>query len=78
MLARARGIPMVVQLGTVADSARTALLDGEGATLELDPTPDQVGLFERRREAAQGEQGFGARHSPPARRRHGAARTYGC
>ena len=50
MLARARGIPMVVQLGTLADSARTALLDGEGATLELDPTPDQVGLFERRRE----------------------------
>ena len=50
MLARARGIPMVVQLGTLADSARTALLDGEGATLELDPTADQVGLFERRRE----------------------------
>ncbi len=51
MLARARGIPMVVQLGTIADNARTALLDGEAATLELDPTPEQVGLFERRREA---------------------------
>lgn len=51
MLARARGIPMVVQLGTVSQDALTALLDGEGATLELDPTPHQVGLFERRREA---------------------------
>ena len=51
MLARARGIPMVVQLGTVSDEARTALLDGEGAMLELNPTPEQVGLFERRREA---------------------------
>jgi phosphotransferase system enzyme I (PtsI) len=50
MLARARGIPMVVQLGLVAASANTALLDGEGATLELDPTAEQVGLFERRRE----------------------------
>ncbi len=77
MLARARGIPMIVQLGSVppsanpsaspkADpstkpdakpsakpSAKTALLDGEGATLELDPTVEQVGLFERRRELHQ-------------------------
>jgi phosphoenolpyruvate-protein phosphotransferase (PTS system enzyme I) len=50
MLARARGIPMVVQLGAVSTSAATALLDGEGATLELDPSMEQVGLFERRRE----------------------------
>ena len=50
MLARARGIPMVVQLGSVSTAADTALLDGEGATLELDPTFEQVGLFERRRE----------------------------
>jgi phosphoenolpyruvate-protein phosphotransferase (PTS system enzyme I) len=50
MLARARGIPMVVQLGSVSATAKTALLDGEGATLELDPTTEQVGLFERRRE----------------------------
>ena len=42
MLARARGIPMVVQLGSVSDEAHTALLDGEGATLELDPTSEQV------------------------------------
>ncbi len=50
MLARARGIPMVVQLGSVADEAHTALLDGEGATLQLDPTSEQIDLFERRRE----------------------------
>ena len=50
MLARARGIPMVVQLGAIPDSGATALLDGEGATLELDPSADQIGLFEKRRE----------------------------
>lgn len=50
MLARARGIPMIVQLGSVPAGARTALLDGEGATLELDPSAEQVGLFERRRD----------------------------
>ncbi len=49
-LARARGIPMVVQLGAVSGGARTALLDGEGATLELDPSTEQIGLFEMRRE----------------------------
>ena len=49
MLARARGIPMVVQLGSVSN-ASVALLDGEGATLELDPSAEQIGLFERRRE----------------------------
>jgi len=49
MLARARGIPMVVQLGSVPDAA-VALLDGEGATLELDPSAEQIGPFERRRE----------------------------
>ncbi|MCP3472281.1 phosphoenolpyruvate--protein phosphotransferase [Bradyrhizobium sp. CCGUVB1N3] len=50
MLARARGIPMVVQLGTVPAAGATALLDGEGATLELDPSIEQIGLFEKRRE----------------------------
>jgi phosphoenolpyruvate-protein phosphotransferase (PTS system enzyme I) len=48
MLARARGIPMIVQLGSVPGNARTALLDGEGATLELNPSAEQIGLFERR------------------------------
>ena len=50
MLARARGIPMVVQLGAVSTGAASALLDGEGATLELDPSSERLGLFERRRE----------------------------
>jgi phosphoenolpyruvate-protein phosphotransferase (PTS system enzyme I) len=50
MLACARGIPMIVQLGSVPANARTALLDGEGATLELDPSAEQIGLFERRRD----------------------------
>lgn len=50
MLARARGIPMVVQLGSLPGSGATALLDGEGATLELDPSAEQVGQFEKRRE----------------------------
>lgn len=53
MLARARGIPMVVQLGSVPAGAKIALLDGEGATLELDPTAEQVGRFERRRNSQQ-------------------------
>ncbi len=53
MLARARGIPMIVQLGSVSPNAKTALLDGEGATLELDPTAEQVRLFERRRDLHQ-------------------------
>jgi phosphoenolpyruvate-protein phosphotransferase (PTS system enzyme I) len=50
MLARARGLPMVVQLGSVPANARTALLDGEAATLELDPDAEQIGLFEHRRD----------------------------
>jgi phosphoenolpyruvate-protein phosphotransferase (PTS system enzyme I) len=51
LLARSRGIPMVVQLGAVAEQAHAALLDGERATLELDPNAEQVDVFERRREA---------------------------
>ena len=51
MLARARGIPMVVQLGAIPEIGATALLDGEGATLELDPSAEQVRLFEKRRES---------------------------
>lgn len=51
MLARARGVPMVVQLGTIPAAGSTALLDGEGATLELDPSAEQISSFEARREA---------------------------
>jgi phosphoenolpyruvate-protein phosphotransferase (PTS system enzyme I) len=50
MLARSRGIPMVVQLGAVSADAATALLDGESATLDLDPTAEQIGLFEQRQD----------------------------
>jgi phosphoenolpyruvate-protein phosphotransferase (PTS system enzyme I) len=51
MLARGRGIPMVVQLGAIPEVGATALLDGEAATLELDPGAEQVRLFEKRRES---------------------------
>ncbi len=50
ILARAHGVPMVVQLGVIAERAATALLDGDSAMLELDPTAEQVGRFERRRD----------------------------
>jgi phosphotransferase system enzyme I (PtsI) len=50
MLARSKGIPMIVQLGAIPESGEMALLDGEGATLEVDPSPEQIGLFEKRRE----------------------------
>ena len=50
LLAHPRGIPMVVQLGSVSARGETAILDGENATLELDPSAEQVDLFETRRE----------------------------
>jgi phosphotransferase system enzyme I (PtsI) len=42
---------MVVQIGAVPDAGATALLDGEGAILELDPGTEQIRLFEARRES---------------------------
>ena len=51
MLARARSIPMIVQLGAVLDEAGAALLDGERATLELDPSASRLAAFEARRAA---------------------------
>jgi phosphotransferase system enzyme I (PtsI) len=48
MLARARGIPMVVQLGALPDETGTVLLDGEQATLELDPPESRVADFKAR------------------------------
>ena len=59
-------------------SARTALLDGEGATLELDPTSEQVGLFERRRETHRQETALRRARFCAGPRRHGTARRYGC
>src|SRR5260370_35253744 len=51
MLARARGIPMVVQLGQLPAEAGMALLDGERATLELDPPAARMPAFAVRRAA---------------------------
>jgi phosphoenolpyruvate-protein phosphotransferase (PTS system enzyme I) len=68
MLARARGVPMVVQLGVLPESARIALLDGERATLELDPSVAEVAAFAARRAAHAGESAAarGALAAPPA------------
>ena len=50
MLARARGVPMVVQLGAALPGGATAaLLDGDGATLEVDPSAARVAAFEAHR-----------------------------
>jgi len=45
MLARARGVPMVVQIGDVPSATR-ALLDAEQGVLELDPSDEQMRAFE--------------------------------
>jgi phosphotransferase system enzyme I (PtsI) len=55
MLARARGIPMIVQLGDLPDKEATALLDGEQATLELDPSASRIADFENRRALYTGD-----------------------
>lgn len=60
MLARARAVPMVVQLGAIPETGATALLDGEQATLELDPPAARIAMFEARR-AAHAENGAAAR-----------------
>jgi phosphotransferase system enzyme I (PtsI) len=54
MLARARGVPMVVQLGDVPDRLGLALLDGERATLALDPSAPEHAAFAARRAAHAG------------------------
>jgi phosphotransferase system enzyme I (PtsI) len=51
MLARARAVPMVVQLGALPENNGLVLLDGEAATLELDPAPARLAAFETRRAA---------------------------
>lgn len=52
MLARSRGVPMVVQLGALPPAA-TVLLDGEEATLELDPGAARIAAFEARCAASE-------------------------
>ena len=51
MLARARGVPMVVQLGKLPNAA-IALLDGERGTIEFDPAAAQIAAFDSRRAAS--------------------------
>jgi phosphotransferase system enzyme I (PtsI) len=51
MLARARGVPMIVQLGELPEKQAMALLDGEQGTLELDPPASRIAAFETRRAA---------------------------
>jgi phosphotransferase system enzyme I (PtsI) len=68
MLARARGIPMVVQLGTLPDAAARVLLDGGQGTLEIDPSAARIAEFEASR-AALGRDQDAARSllaGPPA------------
>jgi phosphotransferase system enzyme I (PtsI) len=55
MLARARGVPMLVQCGALPDEGAAALLDGDAATLELYPPPLAVAAFEARRSARLSE-----------------------
>jgi phosphotransferase system enzyme I (PtsI) len=61
MLARARGIPMVVQFGELPHKQATALLDGGQGTLELDPPASRIAAFEARR-AANARDSAAARH----------------
>lgn len=51
MLARARGIPMIVQLGALPEKAAMALLDGEHTTLDLEPSAARIVAFDARRSA---------------------------
>jgi phosphotransferase system enzyme I (PtsI) len=76
MLARARSVPMIVQLGTLPEAASVALLDGERATLELDPSAAGIAAFAARREAHDGESASarGALAAPPVRWRGEAVR----
>jgi len=53
MLARARGVPMLVGLGELPDPAGVALLDAENGCLILAPGPATIEEFERRRRHAE-------------------------
>jgi phosphotransferase system enzyme I (PtsI) len=59
MLARARGTPMVVGLGSLAWNGRppsVALVDGDAGIVVFDPEPETRRLFERRLAAANAAQ----------------------
>ncbi len=56
MLARSRGVPMIVGLGFDPDDAQgEALVDGETGRVVMDPDPATVASFESRRAAAERE-----------------------
>ena len=66
MLARARGIPMIVRLGSHAGQRpHRRCSTARAATLELDPGAEQIGLFERRRDLLPQEPGVRACYSAP-------------
>lgn len=56
MLARARGVPMVVGLGADLPSSGRALVDGERGVVVFDPARDTEAAFQARREVARGDE----------------------
>ncbi len=64
MLARARGVPLVVELGPVETGARLAALDGERGELFLEPEPETRRRLERRRDRIAAERAI-LRTPPP-------------
>tara|TARA_R110002020_G_scaffold27424_9_gene88377 strand:+ start:9245 stop:10822 length:1578 start_codon:yes stop_codon:yes gene_type:complete len=57
MLARARGVPMIVGIGDSAiDDGADALLDAEAGELLVYPDPEQIAAFNHRRNASQTRQ----------------------
>ncbi len=64
MLARARGVPLIVELGPVETEARLAALDGERGELFLEPERETLRRLERRRNRIAAERAI-LRTPPP-------------
>lgn len=62
MLARARGVPMVVGLGAIDPAARTALVDGGTGEVVLDPAAATLAAFDERRRAGAAAAARAAAH----------------
>jgi phosphotransferase system enzyme I (PtsI) len=77
MLARSRGVPMVVGLGAaILDGGTEAIVDGSAGTVCLDPLPEAKDEFGRRRAAAEAaEQAAEATMRQPAVTRDGVPVT---
>lgn len=72
MLARARGVPMVVGIGTMAfDGHREAMVDGDSGAVVLSPGRSELAYLEARRAQAAEADGMAARYL------HKDARTAG-